>query len=117
MVISAYQLTDFCDLQINTNELVYTSAIYSGVDEYWSLTSDKCKELSAELEIPNDVIIDLKFKKLLDGVHKKYRDSYLIVDAIGEFELGNKAGYGHLGRNNSKFVVKRIINIQLVKKE
>jgi len=63
------------------------------------------------------VIIDLKFKKLLDGVHKKHRDSYLIVDAIGEFEQGDKAGYGYLGRNNSKFVVKRIISIQLVKKE
>ncbi len=117
MVISEYQLTDFCDLPKNINELVYTSAIYSGVDEYWSLTSAKCKELSSALEIPNDVIMDVKFKKLFEYVHKKYWNSYLIIDAIGRFESDNKAGYGHLGSNNSKFVVKRIINIQFVEKK
>jgi hypothetical protein len=115
--ISEYELTEFCELPEHTNEITYTRAIYSGVEEYWSLKSAKCKEISTELEIPNSVFIERKFRKLLEGVHRKYWDRYLIIDAIGKFESGNKGGYGHLGSNNSQFVVRKIINIQLVRKK
>lgn len=116
MVISEYELTNFCELPKMEKELVYTSAIYSGVEEYWALTSrDKnCKDLRVELEIPERVVIHPKFEKLFKDVQDKYWQKYLIIDAIGEFEVGNEHGYGHLGTNKAKFTIKKLINVQLI---
>lgn len=116
MVISEYEITNFCDLPKEQNQLVYIRGIYSGVEEYWSLNSgtDKCKELHAELDIPENITIKTKFKRLFENVHRKYWDRHLIIDAVGTFETGDKFGYGHLGSNKSNFKVKKIINVQLV---
>ena len=116
MVISEYELTNFCDLPKMEKELVYTSAIYSGVEEYWALTArDKnCKDLRVDLEMPENIVIRPEFKKLLDDVQKKYWQKYLIIDAIGVFEVGKAHGYGHLGTNKARFTVEKLINVQLV---
>lgn len=119
MVISAYDLSDFCALSGKQNQTVYTSGMYNGVEEYWGLSSrnNDCKEQSAELVIPENVIVQPKFAKLIRAVHRKYWKKYLIIDAIGIFKTGNKYGYGHLGHNQSEFVVEKIVDVQLLFKE
>lgn len=103
-----------CGLPAHKNELVYTRFIYSGVDEYWGLHSadKKCSSINAYLEIPDSVEIRPEYNKLFKSVHKQYRKTYLIIDAIGKFDNSNKNGYGHLGSNNSQFIVKWIIDVQ-----
>lgn len=117
MVISAYDLTDFCALSDKQNQTVYTSGMYSGMEEYWGLSSknNDCKEQYTELVIPENVIVPPKFTKFIRAVHRKYWEKYLIIDAIGTFKTGNKYGYGHLGHNQFEFVVEKIVNVQLVK--
>lgn len=110
---------DACELTSHKNELVYTRFTYSGIDEYWSLNSPnkQCKSINAELEIPDNLKLKAEDEKLFSQVHEKYWKSYLIIDAIGTFEDNKASGYGHLGSNNSRFVVKHIINVQMVTKK
>lgn len=106
-----------CELPAHKGELVYTRFTYSGIEEYWGLRPEKkCAEINAYLDIPDNVEIKPEDQKQLNYVHKYYMKSYLIIDAIGTFEDGNKSGYGHLGSNNSSFKVKYIINIQTINK-
>lgn len=108
-----------CELADHKKELIYTRFIYSGIDEYWGLHSPdkKCKEINADLKIPNEVVLKPEFAKLISDVHENYWKSYLIIDAVGTFVDDKVSGYGHLGSNNSQFILKQIINIQIVTKE
>lgn len=119
MVISGYELTDFCALSDKQNQTVYINAKYSGVEEYWGLSSrnNDCKEQCTELVIPENVIVQPKFAKLFRAVHRKYWKKYLIIGAIGTFKTGNKYGYGHLGHNKSEFIVEKIVDVQLLLKK
>ena len=112
--ISDPEFTNACELPAHKGELVYTRFTYSGVDEYWGLHSPdkKCDNINAYLEIPDSVEIKPEYNKLFKDVHKQYWKTYLIIDAIGKFDDSNKNGYGHLGSNNSQFIVKWIIDVQ-----
>lgn len=119
-VLSEYQYTAFCDLPKYLNQgSVYTRGVYSGVDEYWWLTSDNndCKDLSSEMEFSEESAVSQKINKLLMKVHSEYWKYYLIVDVIGKFETGNVLGYGHLGSNKSQFTVDKFVHIQLIRKK
>jgi hypothetical protein len=114
--ISDPEFISACELPARKNELVYTRFIYSGVDEYWGLRSPdkKCNNINAYLEIPDSVELRPEYDKLFKDVHEHYWKTSLIVDLIGQFDDSNKNGYGHLGSNSSKFIVKWIIDIQKV---
>ena len=104
-----------CELPMHKNELVYTRFIYRGTDEYWGLHSadKKCKDINAYLEIPDSVELKSEYPILFKDVHDHYWNTYLIIDAIGTFD-DSRHRYGHLGSNNSQFIVKWIANIQKV---
>jgi hypothetical protein len=78
----------------------------------------KCdKQINVDFDV--DAIYDHlrpKYKKLLSEVHNNYWKSYLVIDAIGKFEM-NGQGYGHLGHNQAVFTPERIINMELVEKK
>lgn len=106
-----------CELPNHKSELVYTRFIYSGVDEYWSLTApDKKCSVNASLELPNGIILNLKDEKALRDVISHYWKRYLIIDVIGTYNDNNKEGYGHLGSNSAVFTVKKVIDTQVMVK-
>ena len=107
-----------CDLPNHQNQLVYTRLIYSGLEEYWSLRPEKkCNLINADLDIPDSVELNAEEKKNIKYVHKHYGKTYLIMDLIGTFEDNNQKGYGHLGSNNSRFVVKYVVATYIVDKK
>src|SRR5579859_4754828 len=104
------EFMEACDLQTHKNQLVYTRFVYSGLDEYWGLRPDKkCNRINADLDIPESVELKNEDKKNIEYVHNHYGKTQLIMDLIGTFEDGNQKGYGHLGSNNSRFVVKYVV--------
>ena len=110
----------FFDLPKYKGQKVYLQGRYSGMEEYWSLKAINGrfnKKLSVELEFkvgPN--YIPLKYQSYFDSVYNSYWNKYLLIDAIGIFSSDKEFGYGHLGSNNSLFVVSEIIDIQLYNK-
>ncbi|MCD8741549.1 hypothetical protein LT679_13120 [Mucilaginibacter roseus] len=122
-VLSMTELTDFCDLPNHKNEEVYVRGVYSGVDEYWWVTSftSKCNQKipNTDLDIPNKIYLglDQKLRSKLENVHEYYWNRYAIIDMIGTYDDSNPNGYGHLGQNKARFIVKRIIDIQVVLKK
>jgi hypothetical protein len=81
------------------------------------ILTKKCNDINAYLDLPDNVVIKPEDIEQFKDVHEHYWKSYLIIDAIGIFEDGNTAGYGHLGSNNSKFTVKYIIDVYTVNKK
>lgn len=99
-----------CDLLNHKNQPVYTRLIYSGMEEYWGLRPEKrCNLINADLDIPDSVELNAEEKNNIKYVRNHYWKTYLIMDLIGTFEYGNPKGYGHLGSNNSRFVVKYVV--------
>lgn len=107
-----------CDVPKYTDQLVYTRLLYSGFEEYWSLHPDKkCDFVNAEFDISDNIFLSKENVKMLQNVHNKYWNHYLIIDVIGIYQTGKTSGYGHLGHNKANFLVKKIINIQEVVNE
>jgi hypothetical protein len=113
-------IISFCDLPKYKGQKVYLQSKYAGIDEYWSLfpVDKKCKEkISVELEFKEGIgYIPTQYQNLFDSVYSSYWNTYLLINAVGIFDNDNKNGYGHLGSNNSRFVVLEIIDIKLMKK-
>lgn len=107
-----------CDIPNHKKQLVYTRFVYSGAEEYWGLSPDKkCDQninINADLNIPDNLEVSAKHLKLLKNVHENYWKKYLIIDVVGTYEEGK---YGHLGSNNSRFTVKKIIDIYILDKK
>jgi hypothetical protein len=101
---------------------VYLKSFYSGVDEYWSLSNVERKDCHPKLNVDlqftgyNPFNPPEKFKKVFREAHENYPNTYLLIEAVGIFENESKSGYGHLGSNNSRFIVSELINATLVKK-
>jgi hypothetical protein len=110
----------FCDLPNYKGEKVYVKGFYSGVDEYWSLNNGraKCNEkLTVDLQFKDDPFNPPKeFESAFREVHNNYHNSYLQIEAVGTFENDRQGGYGHLGSNNSRFVVYELIEATLIRK-
>ncbi|MES2268441.1 MAG: hypothetical protein V4520_16880 [Bacteroidota bacterium] len=114
--VDAPEFIDFCEVPEHKNELVYTRFYYSGIDEYWSIypASKKCNNVRADLDIPESIGRWNEYKQYFKDIHNHYWDRYLIIDAIGTYDDSNKSGYGHLGTNPAKFVVKYLVNVQRI---
>lgn len=112
-------IISFCNLPNYQNKQVYLKFAYSGVEEYWgihSLDTNLCaRELKVELDFEGEELPS-KIGKAFAKVHRHYWNSYLIIEAIGVYETGRKGGYGHLGSNNSRFLVQIIKKISLARK-
>ncbi len=110
----------FCDLPKYKGQQVLLQSKYAGVEEYWSLSpvEGKCKDdIKLDLEFKEGIgYIPSKYQCLFDSVYSSYWNSYLLINAIGTFDNDSKSGYGHLGNNNSRFLVSKIIDIKLLKK-
>ena len=108
---------DFCDLTKYEGQLVYIKAAYSGVDEYWALNSmQRCKNrLNVELDDKAGTPIPSQYQNLFDSAYSSYWNTYLIVELTGVFDSRNPDGYGHLGSNKARLIVKDYINVTLVK--
>ena len=112
----------FCDLPKYKGQQVYLKCYYSGIDEYWSLSSTEKKKCNPDLTVDlqftgyNPFQPPQQFEEVFRKVHQSYHNSYLILEAVGTFENDRKSGYGHLGSNNSHFVVSEIKKATLIKK-
>jgi len=113
---------NFCDLPKYTGKQVYLKAYYSGIDEYWSLTDPRKQNCNPALTVDlqftgtNPYMTPKEFENVFLKVTNNYQNSYLLLELIGKFENDRKEGYGHLGHNNSRFVVTEIIKATLKKK-
>lgn len=109
---------DFCDLAKFEGRLVYIKAAYSGVDEYWALNSIKgCKNsLNVELDDRAGTPVPRRYQNLFDSAHVSYWNTFLIVELNGVFDSRNPDGYGHLGSNKARLIVKDYLKVTLVKK-
>jgi hypothetical protein len=109
----------FCDLPNFEGKLVYIQAIYSGIDEYWSLNSTKkCKSTkNVELDYYKDgKQIAPKYKLYFDSAYSSYWNTYLKVGLTGIYESKNSKGYGHLSSNKSRFILNDIVEVTLIKR-
>ena len=114
---STKPVADFCDLPNYKGQKVYIKANYCGVEEYWSLSGKKsCNEkLNVDLQFKSGNT-PFVYKSIFNKVHNRYYNSCLEIEAIGVFENDSKSGYGHLGSNNSVFLVSNLISAKLIKK-
>ncbi len=112
----------FCDLPKFAGKSVYLTGYYSGIDEYWSLKNTKKKACNSKLTVDlqfagyNPFNPPEKFEKVFREAYENYHDTYLLIKAVGVFKQDGKNGYGHLGSNNSQFVVSEIIEASLIRK-
>lgn len=112
-------IINFCDLPAHEGKLVYTKAIYSGIDEYWALNSEKkCKRrINVELDDKEGTSIPEKYQSLFNAASMSYWNTYLSIEMTGVYESKNLSGYGHLGSNKARFIIKDYINVKLVRRE
>ena len=105
-------LIEFCSIPNHERKEVFTRAFYSGIIEYWSLSSPtKCKNgFQVYLDI-NDHYdkVPENFKNVFN---KSESFKYIIIEAVGIFETGRKSGYGHLGSNNARFLVSELVDVK-----
>jgi hypothetical protein len=104
------------------NQLVFIKAFYSGVDEYWALqsTTKKCvPDLKVNLEFNGPGRFNpppIQYDSLFRHVSENYHNKYLALELLGQFDNSNKEGYGHLGSNKSRFIVREIISASIMRK-
>ncbi|HEU5167582.1 MAG TPA: hypothetical protein VFU29_18685 [Chitinophagaceae bacterium] len=110
---------EFCDLPKNEGKLIYIKAVYSGIDEYFAINSQK--KCTVDLHVEFDCYVDgnpipKKFENEFNSVHSSYWNKYLIIEATGKYESKNPRGYGHLGSNKSRFILDEIISVKIIEK-
>ncbi len=113
-------IVDLCDLPKYTNQKVYLKSEYSGVEEYWNLSSIRDQNCGSQLLVDLSFVDDydqmpMRFRRKLRQVHHEYPISKLYIEAIGVYET-KKEHYGHLGSNKSTFLVSEIRKMNVVKK-
>ncbi|MCE7061978.1 hypothetical protein [Dyadobacter sp. CY343] len=112
-------VVDLCDLPNYRNMKVMLRANYAGVEEYWSLGSQKNKKCNNDLKVNLEYVVNYEvpngFQKEMTQAINNYWSQYLELEAIGTYETGQIGGYGHLGTNNSRFLVNELIKVKAVK--
>jgi hypothetical protein len=84
------QTVNFCELPDYKDQKVLLTCLYSGYEEYWSLSaldSTKCNSrLNVELDFLDDYgQIPMRFRRIIRKVHKLYPIKALEVKVIGVF--------------------------------
>jgi hypothetical protein len=106
---------DFCNFPEHLDKKVRIVGNYYGIQEYWSLSSTiPCDSLlTAQLDWQ---ALHSNLSQGQDTLLQKYKQHsnyYLIIDAVGHFNMDNKMGYGHLGHNKAIFIVDSLLDLQL----
>ena len=104
------ELTNFCELdKIESGSYISTIAFYTGIEEYWGLTSNtKCKldhkvylNTEENFQDQQNKILDKKFSKL----YNNYWKYSLKLEITGKLEKTDKElGFGHLGMKKLQII-------------
>jgi hypothetical protein len=107
---------EFCDFSANLGTRVKTKFIYSGIEEYWSLSGQRsCSDaISVEFDYSKVTILAApQFHQRVKRLYNKYWKFKLAIEAIGVFEVDSINGYGHLNTNKAVFRTERILSSTL----
>lgn len=113
--ILEFDFTPSCELLNHKNELVYTRFIYDSKGNLHA-EQDSCKNISANLYLPNHIFLNPKFLEDFKAVSSQ-KNNNLIIDAVGVFQddlSGDEHGVGDLGDNKYRFILKTVVNIQKI---
>lgn len=97
------ELTDFCELnKVESGKFVSTIAYYTGIDEYWGLTSNTNCELDHKVYLNTEENYQDQLNKELDKKFSKLYMNYwkysLKLEIVGKLEnTDEEFGFGHLG--------------------
>ncbi|THH36295.1 hypothetical protein [Neolewinella litorea] len=97
------ELTDFCELyRIESGEYISTIAYYTGVEEYWSLTSKTPCELDYQVYLNTEENyqerLNVNLSKKFSHLYENYWKYSLKLEIIGIIEnTEEELGFGHLG--------------------
>jgi len=113
-------MIDFCQLnEAQNGEIIKTTAIYKGVEEYWGLTSNNNCDLDHQVYLNTEENYQNEYNKRLinefDKLYKNYWKYSLKLKIIGRVEkTTNELGYGHLGLKKIQIVP---FQIEIVEKQ
>jgi hypothetical protein len=99
------EYTNFCELDDEEHgTMVATIAYYTGVDEYWGLTSNSKCDMDHKVYLYTEEVyqqqLNKRLNKKLDNLYKNYWKYSLKMEIVGRIEKTEKElGYGHLGLN------------------
>lgn len=97
------EFTNFCELdEEESGAMIATVAYYTGVEEYWGLTSNtKCEldhKVYLNIEENYQKQLNTRLAHKLTYIHKNYWKYSLKMEIIGRIDKTNEElGYGHLG--------------------
>ena len=97
------ELTDFCELdKVDSGRYISTIAYYTGVEEYWGLSSNTKCELDHQVYLNTEENYQDQLNKKLDkkfsNLYKNYWKYSLKLEIIGKLEkTEEELGFGHLG--------------------
>jgi hypothetical protein len=97
------ELTNYCDLdEIESGEFISTIAYYTGIEEYWGLTSNNNCLLDHQIYLNTEENYELqlneKLNKKFTSLYNNYWKYSLKLRIVGKLEKTNiELGYGHLG--------------------
>ena len=97
------ELTDFCELdELKSGQFVMTKTFYTGVDEYWGLTSNNNCHLDHQIHLSTEENhqkqLNNKLSRKFQKLYSNYWKYMLELQIIGKLEKTNEElGYGHLG--------------------
>jgi len=95
--------TNFCELnKIESGKFISTIAYYTGIEEYWGLTSNTKCSLDHKVYLDIEEIFQTQLNKKLDREFEKLYKNYwkysLKLRIAGKLErTKEELGYGHLG--------------------
>jgi hypothetical protein len=119
---SKLQTVGFCELPEYKGQTVLLTCLYSGLEEYWSLSPLDSTRCDSKINVDLDFVDDYdrmprRFRRVMRMVHDQYPIKALQITVIGVFEADPNKRYGHLGSNSSRLLVSEILDMKLVSKQ
>ena len=99
------ELTNFCELdKVDSGRYISTIAYYTGVDEYWGLSSNIKCELDHQVYLNTEELyqhkLNTKLNRKLDNLYNNYWKYSFKMEITGRVDKSEQElGYGHLGLN------------------
>lgn len=95
---SKLQTVDFCELPKYKGQRVLLTCLYSGHEEYWSLSSPDSVKCDIKLDVDLDFVDDydripMRFRLVMRKVHNQYPIKALQIKVIGVFEADPNKRY------------------------
>ena len=99
------EFTKLCELdQVKTGTMITTIAYYTGVEEYWGLTTNTKCELDHHVYLNTEKLyqqkLNTKLNRKLDNLYNNYWKYSFKMEITGRVDKSEQElGYGHLGLN------------------